>query len=463
MIRLGTATRLALATALLTVLALFALGGATLWSLAQGSLQAAQRLAMDQARSAAAMASTPARAAQELSLDDPGMVAAATGTSLFLQVSDGNRIVQRSANLGRERLPLRPPAVRALRWGRIPLWGLNVPLARVDGQPVVVVRAAVLHDGHPSAAAVEAAVPLAGVLSALDLVGSGLVRVGLVVMLLSTGAILGITGAAFRRLRRLERQVWRIHSGVDLGRRLPLDGPQDEVRSLAQAFNQMLDRLESSFHRQEIVVAHASHQLRTPLAAALGYADLLRRWGHENPAIVREGVEAIRSQLETLRKRLDAVLRLSAQSGDPDVHLQGIHLASFIQEWAQAESPAVTVRPGPTLVLRADPDLLREALDTLRDNVRQHGGNGPEAEVSWRWEGGRSRVAIELRDHGPGFPPQVLKDPFRPFNPGPNSHGTGLGLSLVAAVARSHGGIAEVANATDGGAVVRIVLPVRES
>lgn len=463
MIRVGTGARLMLATLVVTSLALAVLGSSMLWALASADLHQLRRQAGQQALSAALLASVPGRGSQHLSANDPGMVSGAAGTSLYLQVSSGGRVVQRSANLGGRTLPVTLPRPSPVRWGRVPLWGLSAPIGHVGGVAVLLAKAPVTLDGRPTADAVEAAVPLTGLAAAVDLVGAGLVRVGILLMLLAVLAMSALAALTFRRLGRLERRVWRIQSGSDLAQRLPVEGPEDEVRSLARAFNQMLDRLEASFVRQGTAVAHASHQLRTPLAAALGYADLLERWGMDDPNLAREGLRVIREQLTTLRDRLSAVLRLSAWNGDPNVHLETIDLARFLDEWTAAQPGPVTVAPGQgTQRLRADPDLMREALDTLRDNITRHAGPNVKAVLGWTVVDGGRTVALSLRDFGPGFAPEVLDRPFRPFAPGPASTGTGLGMSLVAAVARAHGGRVEASNAPDGGAVVRLFLPVGE-
>jgi two-component system, OmpR family, sensor kinase len=127
---------------------------------------------------------------------------------------------------------------------------------------------------------------------------------------------------------------------------------------------------------------------------------------------------------------------------------------------------AIAVLTDEELAVVADPDRVRQVLDNLIRNAVQHSPAGSTVEVTCRLMASdeRPRLAIEVRDHGPGFPPGFLPHAFERFRRADHARGradggTGLGLAIVASIARAHGGTAAAANHPEGGAVVRIELP----
>ncbi len=452
---MGVAARLtsALVASLLT--ALLILGGTLMLSLRHHLLSQAAHEAQSVAQQTARLASSTGVNGQTLSLNDPGMLGAAVGrSSLYLQVSQNHHIIQRSPNLGAALLPLTPPPTHPLTSDGWPLWG-TIPTVR--HVPVVLARAAVRQQGQVIGH-VEAAVSLQPALNTLRTVGRGLLKVGIAVLVLTSGLSALFVYRAFRRVRRLSRAARQVESAQDLSRRIPLQGPRDEVRELAQSFNHMLQRLEHSFEGQRLVTAQASHQLRTPVAAAIGYATMLKNWGHTDPQLVSEGIEVVYEQLLRLQRTLDVILRLAELDVQrPHTH-ECLSLITFLKTWREQSPWPVKLMEGQPVSVRLDGAMLDEVLNILVDNVQRHGGSDTTVTICWQV---RARtVELMVQDDGPGFPPDVLPHLFQPFAKDSRSAGIGLGLALARTLVEQQGGTITADNVVPHGARVCLTFPI---
>ncbi len=452
----GLAGRLTLSLVASLAAALLVLGGSLVLSLSHHLVAQAAHEAQQVARQTAKLASAGVNG-QELSLNDPGMLGAAVGRSnLYLQVSEGARVIQQSPNLRTTALPVRPPRRQLLTWGKLPLWGTGVPLTHIRGMPAVYAESAVTHRGK-TVGSVQAAVSLALVVKAVHTVGQGLIRVGITVMTIASVLSALFVYRSFRRIRRLSQAARNIESAQDLKRRIPTTGPQDEVRELAQSFNHMMNRLEHSFQGQRLITAQASHQLRTPLAAAIGYTSMLRKWGKADPALVSEGIEVIHEQLQRLERIIDVVLRLAELDAPDAQHMQHTELSRFFHEWRSTTATSIRLLGGPKVELGLDEDMLSEVLNILVDNAVRHAG--PEVTITMTWRIIPKWAKIRIEDNGPGFPPDLIPHLFKPFAKNSRSPGTGLGLALAHALIERQGGRIGAENVWPHGARVLIQLP----
>lgn len=246
---------------------------------------------------------------------------------------------------------------------------------------------------------------------------------------------------ALRPLRRLA-QLLQGRRPEDLS---PLPDPGlVELGPLVEALNRRLAQVEGLLkelsEKEEAArrfAHHASHELRNPLAALKGYLEVLLR--KPEP---RALMGALR-EAERMEALLSGLLRLSRLEATPP-RLTPLDLRAFLKGWGlEVEGEAQAL---------VDPELLALAVENVLDNARRHGRLPLRAEVRKEEEG----VWLWLVDSGPGFPPELLPKALEPFVHG--GRGTGLGLALVAAVARAHGGKAAVANR--GGAAVGLFLPL---
>jgi two-component system sensor histidine kinase MprB len=238
------------------------------------------------------------------------------------------------------------------------------------------------------------------------------------------------------------------------------DSPDDEIGRLATSFNEMLGALETSVTAQRQLVADASHELRTPLTSIRTNIDLLASGAELRPEDRRQILTDVRDQLEELTTIVNDLVEL-ARDGEQAVELREVRLDTVVGSSVEAfrrHAPdrAIVTDLEPSVVA-GDPARIGRAVRNLLDNANKWSPADGELEVSVR--GG----AVTVRDHGPGFPEEDLPHVFDRFyrsTAARSTPGSGLGLAIVRQVASSHGGRAVAQNAVDGGAVVRLELPV---
>jgi heavy metal sensor kinase len=258
-------------------------------------------------------------------------------------------------------------------------------------------------------------------------------------------------------------------SASEPGRRLPVPNTDDELARLAETLNAMLDRLEEAIERERRFVDDASHELRTPLSnlkAGLELALRRSRTADELEAEIRSAAEET-DRLSRLAEDLLVLAR--ADRGRLPIRREPVDVASLVGgtvAWfaARAAERRVGIDVRVPEELRADVDELRvrQALGNLLDNGLRAAASGGRVSVAAERENGSLR--LEVRDTGPGFPPEFLPVAFEAFTrpdagrsrPG---GGAGLGLAIVAAVAQAHGGSVSAENLPDGGAVVVVSFP----
>jgi signal transduction histidine kinase len=204
------------------------------------------------------------------------------------------------------------------------------------------------------------------------------------------------------------------------------------------------------------LAAGVAHEVRGPLNAIGIAAQRLERAsrdGPPDPALLAELVPSVRREVA----RLDLIVADFLDLGRPRaLERREVDLTALIRETVSDEAPGATVSaPGEPGVVRLDPDEMRKAIANLLRNARQAAGDGPVA-VAWRRSG--REIEIEVRDGGPGIPPEDRERIFEYFHTG-RADGTGLGLGIVHAVIARHGGRIEVGDAPEGGARFLVTLP----
>ena len=321
----------------------------------------------------------------------------------------------------------------------------------VDGTPVRVLAVAVDDVG-----ALQLGVPLTaqeGALAALrrQLLLVGLLGVGLAALL---GA--GVADRAVRPVRRLTEAAEEVGRTQDLDHRIEAVG-DDELGRLAGAFNGMLASLERARRAQRELVADASHELRTPLTSLRTNIEVLER-GDRLPDEERTALLAdVRAQLEEFGRLVDGLVELARGDGparDPTpVALRDV--VDDVVDRTAVFAPAASIEvEADASVVVAERDRLARAVANMVDNALKHGA--PPVVVSVA-DGG-----VTVRDHGPGFEDGDVDRAFDRFYRAPSARGrpgSGLGLSIVAQVAASHGGSVTARTHPDGGAEVSMHLP----
>jgi signal transduction histidine kinase len=270
---------------------------------------------------------------------------------------------------------------------------------------------------------------------------SGLVIASLLALL--GGAVTSWT--SLRRIGAINTTVEEIMAG-DLSRRIPADDAGDDFSHLVHNLNRMLDRIESLLEGVKEVSDNIAHDLRTPLARLRNRLDELQ--SHEDSVEARSAaVEAATREADGLLATFGALLRIARiESGARRSGFVPVDLASLAANVVELYEPLAEERGGRleleavrSAAVRGDPELLSQALANLVDNALKHGGAQPSVEVTVGEDEGAPFVAVD--DSGPGIPEDAREQVFRRFHRLDSSRtmpGSGLGLSLVAAVAKLH-------------------------
>lgn len=282
-----------------------------------------------------------------------------------------------------------------------------------------------------------------------------------------------------RGLRPLERMgnTARSIAASDLSRRVTPATERSEVGRLGLALNTMLSQLETAFAaraaseaRLRHFLSDASHELRTPLTSIRGYAELLRLEPHLSDSERATSVRRIEDEASRMGVLVDDLLLLARLDQGRALERSPVDLAELVED---ACADARAADPGrPITVITTDPPLingdearLRQVLGNLLRNALVHTPAGTPVEVR---VGTRARHAVlEVVDHGPGIPHGAADRVFERFHRADpdrsrDQGGSGLGLSIVAAVVAAHAGRIQASGTPGGGATFRIELPLDE-
>lgn len=275
--------------------------------------------------------------------------------------------------------------------------------------------------------------------------------------------------ASLRPVAALTRQAARI-STAGSAERLPQPPGRDEVAELASTLNAMLDRLRVSFERERAFVDDASHELRTPIAVLRGELELALL--DNDPIQMRRAVEIAQAEAEHLSNLAVDLLVLARQRAGTLV-LQ----RSTVDLYIAAERTLNRLRPLLDIQLGVCGDSLRAEVDVARidqllTNLVTNAAEAGAEHVQVRVTRNAGDAVLEVEDDGPGFPEDLIPSAFDRFSRADHARtrrsgeqgattGAGLGLPIVAAIARAHGGSVSITNdATQGGARVRLQLPL---
>ncbi|WP_405776323.1 sensor histidine kinase [Streptomyces sp. NBC_00859] len=276
-----------------------------------------------------------------------------------------------------------------------------------------------------------------------------------------------VAGRVLSPLGRMTRTARRV-AGTDLTRRIELDGPDDELKELADTFDEMLDRLERAFTAQQRFVANASHELRTPLAINRTLLEVHL----SDPGAPVELTQLGKTLLATNERSEQLVegLLLLARSDNQIVERKPVDLAEVAtraidQTLAEAGAKGVDIRgeQSPAVVPGNGILLERIALNLVQNAVRYNVPDDGWVEVTTELQSGQAVLVVS--NTGPVVPAYEIDNLFEPFRRlrterTGSDKGVGLGLSIARSVARAHGGRIIAEPREGGGLVMRVTLPV---
>jgi signal transduction histidine kinase len=297
-----------------------------------------------------------------------------------------------------------------------------------------------------------------------DLTRSHLLQYSLITLavIIALAALLGwiAAGRALRPVHQITAAA-RAASEHNLSARVAATGPRDELRELAETFDDMLGRLQAAFEGQQRFIANASHELRTPLAVMRATVDVVLG----NPASTTGDLRAmgadIRAAVDHAEQLIGALLILARSDGGLSVH-EETDLAAVAEDVLEAASPGdrqvhATLAPA---VVSGDPVLAERLVANLVDNAIRYNIPAGDVWITTRAAEGTSQLTVANTGPviGAADVDRILQ-PFQRLGGRTSQDGAGLGLAIVVSIARIHGGTVSARPRDGGGLAVTVTLP----
>jgi len=275
-----------------------------------------------------------------------------------------------------------------------------------------------------------------------------------------------LSGMLLRPVRDITEAAAEVGAS-NLGRRINHQGPDDELKTLADTFDSMIERLERSFAQQRLFVQDASHELRTPLAAIRTNIEVLEMDPEASPEEYKELLDTVKAQTERLTRLSEDLLLLTTSEGEVP-ELEPVATGAVVREVIAQLEPLASQR-GVSLAQDGDAnveamasaDLLYRCIQNLVENAIKYAGDGANVRISSR----RMEHTTELTvaDDGVGVPQEALPHLFDRFyrvdrGRSRREGGTGLGLSIVRELVTCMGGTVSVASEPGNGTTFTIQL-----
>jgi signal transduction histidine kinase len=263
----------------------------------------------------------------------------------------------------------------------------------------------------------------------------------------------GVALGAFPIVRRLTMRLERLKLGAealgagDLAARVPVEG-RDEIASLAESFNHAAARIEHLVGAHRLLLAQASHELRTPVTRIRLALDLIKDIEPQR----RRGIEDDIAELDHLIEEILLASRLDAVTARE--HEERVDMLALVAE--ECVRHGVEDWEGEPVTVQGDPRLLARAVRNLLENANRHG----QAPVRVRLHASAASLELVVADAGPDIPAAEREQLFTPFHRRGNTQGHGLGLSLVRQIAQRHGGEARYALVAPGRQGFVLSLPI---
>ena len=289
---------------------------------------------------------------------------------------------------------------------------------------------------------------------------------GLGVMTVASGG-LGwyISGRLLRPVREITETARRA-SEQHLGERLALTGPRDELKELADTFDDMLERLDAAFATQRRFVANASHELRTPLTVMRTAIDVTLAKPSPTAAQLTDMAVRVRRSIDKAESMIEALLTI-AVSDQGKLSTEFTDLATMAEDAIDAATPAIerlNLRVDAQLdpaEITGDPQLLERMISNLVDNAVRH--NEPGGWIRLRTGRGAAAAYLEIANSGPFIPDDAVSSLFEPFRrmearTGARD-GVGLGLSIARSVVTAHHATVTASSQPAGGLDISVQIP----
>lgn len=284
---------------------------------------------------------------------------------------------------------------------------------------------------------------------------------------------LGVGSKASKKMLLPIRNMTKTTKAISidaLETRLNVSASHDELKQLAETFNEMLDRIQTSYEIQNQFVSDASHELRTPIAVIKGYSNMLYRWGKDDKEVLAEAIIAIKGESENMQQLVEKLLFLARS----DKNTQTIYKEEFcvnelvdeiIKETKLIDTHhEISTNINEVASIYADKNLLKQALRIFIDNSIKYTPSGGSIKLNSYIR--KKHLMLEIVDTGIGIPKEDLPFIFNRFyrcdkSRAKESGGTGLGLSIAKWIIGMHNGSIIVESRPNIGTTIKIGIPMK--
>ncbi|HAA26303.1 MAG TPA: sensor histidine kinase [Ruminiclostridium sp.] len=253
----------------------------------------------------------------------------------------------------------------------------------------------------------------------------------------------------------------------NLNLRLNVTNAKDELKELVITFNEMMDRIENAYNKQNQFVSDASHELRTPISVIQGYARMLERWGKEDPEVLAESIEAIRNESENMRELVEKLLFIARNDKDTlNLTMEMFSLSEMMDELVKEtrmvdQNHVIESSIEQDVYMNGDRNRIKQAMRIFVDNAQKYTQPGGVIEISLK--NSNNTAILSVKDNGCGISAKDLNNIFDRFyradeSRDRNKGGHGLGLSIARIIVLRHGGKIKVKSKPGEGSVFSIML-----
>lgn len=248
---------------------------------------------------------------------------------------------------------------------------------------------------------------------------------------------------------KMKEEMMQI-SSEDMSQRLDENMSKDELRELAARFNAMMDDIEKSYKRKAEFVSDASHELRTPISVVSGYANMLKRWGKNDPEILDEAIDALISEADQMKGLVEKLLFLArSDKGKIQVNkipVDALEVLKDIQNDLTVmalEREVILDVVGKHFHIMADPEMFKQLIRIFIDNAIKFSDAGSKITLKAHSDD-KELLRLTIADEGIGISEEDLPKIFKRFYRAEKSRnsdrgGNGLGLSIAKLIITSHG------------------------
>ncbi len=303
----------------------------------------------------------------------------------------------------------------------------------------------------------------------IDVISGVILGLDLAVFAIAILAGYYLSRKALKPINQMTEQAQKI-SATDLSSRIQSDGPDDELKRLANTFNDLIKRIEEVYKKQNRFTIDASHELATPIAVIKGYVDLLDRWGKKKPEVLDESIQAIKVEIDNISQLLDTLLFLS--KGDNSVYqlnTKTFFISDLINEITKeskliSDNHLIESDNREIIEIEADYNLIKQMLRAIINNSIKYSKENTKIKINYYVN--QDNLYLEIADQGVGIAKKEIPYIFDRFYRidkarSRENGGTGLGLSLVKWIVDIHHGSINVESVVDQGTTMIVCLPLK--